>query len=111
MSPQETARANLERLSAAANAMQSYLLGFVTQADINRIGEDLTRLRAVLAVTDLNQIDDVHDLDELRERLNSLRSSVAVLLVSLHAMHEKAEAMHATLTHVEDAIDNPDEVL
>ena len=47
MSPQETARANLERLSAAANAMQSYLLGFVTQADINRIGEDLTRLRAV----------------------------------------------------------------
>ena len=111
MSPQESARANILRLSTEANAMQSYLLAFVTQTDINRIGEDLTRLRAVLAVTDFNHIDDVHDLDELRERLNSLRSGVSVLLVSLHNMHEKAEGMHTTMSAVEDAVDNPDDTL
>jgi hypothetical protein len=34
-----------------------------------------------------------------------------VLLVSLHNMHEKAEAMHTTLSAVEDAVDNPDDTL
>ena len=38
MSPQESARANIQRLSSEANALKSYLLAFVTQADINRIG-------------------------------------------------------------------------
>ena len=111
MSPQDSALASLTRLSTEANALETYLGAFVTQTDINRIGQDLTRFRAVLAVTDLNLVDDLHDLDELRERLNALRSDISVLLVSMQNLHEKAEACNATLSSIEDAIDNPDEAL
>ena len=111
MSPQDSALANLTRLSTEANALETYLGAFVTQTDINRIGQDLTRFRAVLAVTDLNLVDDIHDIDELRERLNALRSDISVLLVSMQNLHEKPEACNSTLSSIEDAIDNPDEAL
>ena len=111
MSPRDSASANLQRLHVEALNLEGYLSAFVTQNDVNRIGQDSTRFRNVLAVTDLNHIDDVHDLDELRERLNSLRSGISVLLVSLHNMHEKAEGMHTTMSAVEDAVDNPDDTL
>jgi hypothetical protein len=111
MSPRDSATANLQRIHAEALNLEAYLSAFVTQHDVNRIGQDLVRFRAVLSITDLSRVDDCHDLDELRERLNALRSDVSVLLVSLQNLHEKAEAIATTLGAIEDAVENPDEDL
>jgi predicted nuclease with TOPRIM domain len=111
MSPRDSASANLQRLHVEALNLEGYLSAFVTQNDVNRIGQDSTRFRNVLAVTDLSRVDDAHDLDELRERLNALRSDISVLLVSFQNLHEKVETLAVTLGAIEDAVDNPDEDL
>lgn len=111
MSPRDSASANLQRLHTETLNLESYLSAFVTQNDVNRIGQDSTRFRNVLAVTDLSRVDDSHDLVELRERLNALRSDISVLLVSFQNLHEKAETLAVTLGAIEDAVDNPDEDL
>ena len=111
MSPRDSASANLQRLHNETLNLEAYLSAFVTQTDVNRISQDSTRFRNVLAVTDLARVDDAHDLDELRERLNALRSDISVLLVSMQNLHEKAEALALTLGAIEDAVDNPDEDL
>lgn len=111
MSPHLSAAASLQRLHVEALNLEAYLSAFVTLGDVNRIAIDTTRLRNVLALTDLNQVDDAHDLDELRERMNALRSDVSVLLVSFQNLHEKVETMAHTLSVIEDAVDNPDEEL
>ena len=111
MSPRDSASANLQRLHNETLNLEAYLSAFVTQNDVNRISQDSTRLRNVLAVTDLSRVDDAHDLDELRERMNALRSDISVLLVSFQNLHEKAEALSLTLGAIEDAVDNPDEDL
>jgi predicted nuclease with TOPRIM domain len=111
MSPRDSATANLQRLHVEALNLEGYLSAFVTQNDVNRIGQDSTRFRNVLAVTDLSRVDDAHDLDELRERLNALRSDISVLLVSFQNLHEKVETLAVTLGAIEDAVDNPDEDL
>lgn len=111
MSPRDSASANLQRLHVEALNLEGYLSAFVTQNDVNRINQDSTRFRNVLAVTDLSRVDDAHDLDELRERLNALRSDISVLLVSFQNLHEKVETLAVTLGAIEDAVDNPDEEL
>ena len=111
MSPRDSASANLQRLHVEALNLEGYLSAFVTQNDVNRIGQDSTRFRNVLAVTDLSRVDDAHDLDELRERLNALRSDISVLQVSFQNLHEKVETLAVTLGAIEDAVDNPDEDL
>lgn len=103
--------ATLRRLSNEARGLESYQTNFVTQHDITRISTDMSRLLAVLAITDPTRLEEPEDLIELRERLNIVRADLAALLVSVQNLHEKAEGMNGTLNNLENIVDSTDEVL
>lgn len=103
--------ATVRRLQSEARNLVTYQTAFVTQHDITRVSIDTDRLLAVLAITDPARIDDPTDILELRERLNIVRADLASLLVSVQNLHEKAEAMDATLNEAETILDNADDVL
>jgi hypothetical protein len=107
--PQITAA--LRRLSSEARSLSTYQTTFVTQPDIQRVTIDTDRLLAVLAITDPSHLEEPEDLVELRERLNIVRADIASLLVSVQNLHEKAEAINATLANIENIIEASDEML
>lgn len=107
----EKIAAALRRIHADTRALDAYQTGFVTQSDISRVSTDLNRLLAVLAICDPAHLEEPEDCIELRERLNIVRADIAALLVSVQNLHDKAEAIDATLNSLENLVDNDEDVL
>lgn len=107
----EKIAATLRRIASEARALDSYQTGFVTQSDISRVSTDLTRLLAVLAIADPGRIEEPEDTIELRERLNIVRADIAALLVSVQNLHDKVEAIDATMNALENLVDSEEDVL
>ena len=107
----EKIAATLRRIASEARALDSYQTGFVTQSDISRVSTDLTRLLAVLAIADPGRIEEPEDIIELRERLNIVRADIAALLVSVQNLHDKVEAIDATMNALENLVDSEEDVL
>ena len=107
----EKIAATLRRIASEARALDSYQTGFVTQSDISRVSTDLTRLLAVLAIADPARIEEPEDIIELRERLNIVRADIAALLVSVQNLHDKVEAIDATMNALENLVDSEEDVL
>ena len=107
----EKIAATLRRIASEARALDSYQTGFVTQSDISRVSTDLTRLLAVLAISDPARIEEPEDTIELRERLNIVRADIAALLVSVQNLHDKVEAIDATMNALENLVDSEEDVL
>jgi len=111
MTANDRLAAAMRRLQSEARNLSTYQTTFVTQPDVHRVTIDTDRLLSVIAITDPSNLDDPNDLLELRERLNIVRADLASLLVSVQNLHEKAEAMDATLNEAETILDNTDEIL
>ena len=107
----EKIAATLRRIASEARALDSYQTGFVTQSDISRVSTDLTRLLAVLAIADPARLEEPEDTIELRERLNIVRADIAALLVSVQNLHDKVEAIDATMNALENLVDSEEDVL
>lgn len=107
----EKIAATLRRIASEARALDSYQTGFVTQSDISRVSTDLTRLLAVLAIADPGRIEEPEDTIELRERLNIVRADIAALLVSVQNLHDKVEAIDATMNALENLVDSEEDIL
>ena len=107
----EKIAATLRRIASEARALDSYQTGFVTQSDISRVSTDLTRLLAVLAIMDPARLEEPEDAIELRERLNIVRADIAALLVSVQNLHDKVEAIDATMNALENLVDSEEDVL
>lgn len=107
----EKIAATLRRIASEARALDSYQTGFVTQSDISRVSTDLTRLLAVLAIADPARLEEPEDIIELRERLNIVRADIAALLVSVQNLHDKVEAIDATMNALENLVDSEEDVL
>ena len=107
----EKIAATLRRIHAETRALDSYQTGFVTQSDISRVSTDLNRLQAVLAICDPAHLEEPEDCIELRERLNIVRADIAALLVSVQNLHDKVEAIDATMNALENLVDSDDDVL
>lgn len=107
----EKIAATLRRIASEARALDSYQTGFVTQSDISRVSTDLTRLLAVLAIADPARLEEPEDIIELRERLNIVRADIAALLVSVQNLHDKVEAIDATMNVLENLVDSEEDIL
>lgn len=107
----EKIAATLRRIASEARALDSYQTGFVTQSDISRVSTDLTRLLAVLAIADPARLEEPEDIIELRERLNIVRADIAALLVSVQNLHDKVEAIDATMNALENLVDSEEDIL
>ena len=107
----EKIAATLRRIASEARALDSYQTGFVTQSDISRVSTDLTRLLAVLAISDPARLEEPEDVIELRERLNIVRADIAALLVSVQNLHDKVEAIDATMNALENLVDSEEDIL